>query len=153
MREFHEMREKFRPMKLSRHSYLVVSLASGQSHLTVSWHIYQDWQLGNCATGVSWGWNYFLSLFINILPNQQNWWCFIEINVYETLYETTIETKISHLFPKLGCLKGTKISTPPSPNIRRSGVFRTDYDCVEKILLPLIIKHWNSIWITKYVII
>ena len=31
--------------------------------------------------------------------------------------------------------------------------FRTDYDCVEKTLLPLIIKHWNSIWVTEYVLI
>jgi len=42
---------------------------------------------------------------------------------------------------------------PPSSNLRRSGVFRTDYNCVEKTLLPLIIKHWDSIWVTKYVLI
>jgi len=41
---------------------------------------------------------------------------------------------------------------PPSSNLRRSGVFRTDYNCVEKTLLPLIIKHWDSIWVTKYVL-
>ena len=39
---------------------------------------------------------------------------------------------------------------PPSPNISHSRVFRTNYGCVEKTLLPLIIKHWDSIWITKY---
>ena len=35
---------------------------------------------------------------------------------------------------------------PPSPNISHSRVFRTNYGCVEKTLLPLIIKHWNSVY-------
>ena len=32
-------------------------------------------------------------------------------------------------------------------------VFRTYYGCVEKTLLLLIIIHWNSIWIIKYILI
>ena len=61
------------------------------------------------------------------------------------------------LLHALVSLSSTKDKTdllPLSSNIRRSGVFRSDYVCVEKTLLPLIIKHWNSVWITKqYVLI
>ena len=40
---------------------------------------------------------------------------------------------------------------PPSWVVGHSGVSRTDYGCVEKTLLLLIIMHWNSIWVIKYV--
>ena len=32
---------------------------------------------------------------------------------------------------------------PPSSKVSHSRVFRADYGCVEKTLLPLIIKHWE----------
>ena len=37
-----------------------------------------------------------------------------------------------------------------SPNIRHFRILRIDYDCVEKTPLSLTIKHWDSIWATKY---
>ena len=37
--------------------------------------------------------------------------------------------------------------------VRHSRVFRTDYGCVEKTFLHLIIMYWNFIWVIKYVLI
>ena len=42
---------------------------------------------------------------------------------------------------------------PPSWNVGHSGVFRTDYGWIEKTFLPLIIMHWNFIWVIKYMLI
>ena len=50
-------------------------------------------------------------------------------------------------------ISSLKVPTPPSLNIRHSEISRIDYVYVEKTLLPLIIKHWNSVWVTKYVLI
>ena len=38
-------------------------------------------------------------------------------------------------------------------NVGHFKVFRTDYGCVEKTFLPLIIMQWDSIWVIKYMLI
>lgn len=45
------------------------------------------------------------------------------------------------------------VYTPSVPKYKAFGVFMIDYGCVEKSLLLLIIKYWNSIWVNKYMLI
>jgi len=61
-------------------------------------------------------------------------------------------------FPHLMMATSTHFSyvnvyTPSVSKYKAFGVFMIDYGCVEKSLLLLIIKYWNSIWVNKYVLI
>ena len=76
--------------------------------------------------------------------------------IFSSLHAGQLEDdqfKTSNCFQTMIIILLLKILFPPSWNVGHSKNFPTDYGDGEKTLLPLIIKHWDSIWVTKYVLI